>query len=76
MCNRKLYLASVIIVLIAALNWGAIALTNTNVVMSTNMALFNPENAVMATKFVYLVVTLAALHVIYVDWDKLLCRTA
>ncbi len=62
----KLFIISIILVIIGGLNWGAIGLFRTNVIQSVNNATFRSEWLV---RVIYILVGLAALYLIF-KWSN------
>jgi uncharacterized membrane protein YuzA (DUF378 family) len=64
-----LYLVAYVLVIIGALNWGAVALNGTNLVTAASSAVLSDDYANrMVVRSVYALVALSALYLVYRDW--------
>ena len=64
------YLVALVLVLIGAINWGLISLNGTNVVTAATSAVVSDvETQVTINRVVYALVGLAAIYLIYREWN-------
>jgi len=60
------------LVLVGALNWGLVGAANFNLVSSvTSLVSSNPSTVNMVNRVVYVTVGVAALYVLWCDWERI-----
>ena len=65
----NLYVVALVLVLIGALNWGLVALNDSNAVTGlANAVGLKGSTWVYTVKTVYVLVAISALYVLYKDW--------
>ena len=68
----SLYIVCLILVIVGALNWGLVGAANFNLVSSvTSLVSSNPSTVNTANRVVYVTVGLAALYVLWCDWERI-----
>lgn len=68
----SLYIVCLVLVLVGALNWGLVGAANFNLVSSvTSLVSSNPSTVNTANRVVYVAVGLAALYVLWCDWNRI-----
>jgi len=71
----SLYIVCLILVIVGALNWGLVGAANFNLVSSvTSLVSSSPSTVNMANRVVYVAVGLAALYVLWCDWERIVHR--
>lgn len=68
----SLYIVCLILVIVGALNWGLVGAANFNLVSSvTSLVSSNPSTVNTANRVIYVAVGLAALYVLWCDWERI-----
>jgi uncharacterized membrane protein YuzA (DUF378 family) len=69
----SLYIVCLVLVIVGALNWGLVGAANVNLVSSvTSLVSSNPSTVNMANRVVYVTVGVAALYVLWCDWERII----
>jgi uncharacterized membrane protein YuzA (DUF378 family) len=68
----SLYIVCLVLVILGALNWGLVGAANFNLVSSIHTLISsNPSTVNMLNRIAYVVVGVAALYVLWADWERI-----